>query len=90
MAQSKVGVRRHKDSAASAILRKGTQVFSVFHAAEAAAADSLIRRYGLRRIEFADIPEGVQYNDADVPARFAIVCPKERLAEFDLLCQVRS
>lgn len=74
-------------SAARQVNRKGTEVFSVFGQIEAAAADSMIRRYGLYRIEFADIPETARYNDAEVPARFAFICPRERVAEFNRLCR---
>lgn len=67
--------------------RKGTEIFSVFGQIEAAAADILIRKYGLYRIEFSSIPETARYNDVGVPARFAFVCPQERVGEFNQLCE---
>ncbi len=75
-------------SARKQVLRKGTEVFSIFGQIEAAAADHLIGKYGLYRIEFAEIPESARYNDAGKPARFAFVCPREHVREFNETCAV--
>lgn len=64
-------------------MRKATQIFSVFGQIDAAVAEAMIAEGKLTRIEAADIPPTAATNDAGRPARFAVVVPAARLAEFN-------
>jgi hypothetical protein len=67
--------------------KKQTEIFSVFGVCEMAAADMLIKRYGLHRIEPTDIPESAAVNSTGLRAAFAVVVPHEYVREFHQLCR---
>lgn len=63
-----------------------TQIFSIFGQCEAVAADMMIERHKLTRIEAHEIPETAAVNEFGQRARFAVVMPAKHLREFEKLC----
>jgi hypothetical protein len=64
-----------------------TEIFSIFGQCEAAAAQSMIDKGELTKIEYADIPDTARTNDAGQRAYFAVVVPASKLRAFNLLCE---
>lgn len=63
--------------------RNSTQVFSVFHQIESAAAEAMIEKHRLYKIQAHEIPESAAVNEHGEPALFAFVCPAELVREFE-------
>lgn len=66
--------------------KRKTQIFSIFGQCEAAAAQTMIDKYGLHKIEQSEIPPTALFNDAGTKAVFAVVMPAKHLLEFSKLC----
>jgi hypothetical protein len=63
--------------------RQPTEIFSVFGQIEAAGAEYMIGQGKAIRIPAKDVPPTVAVNDAGEPVRFAVVVPRQHLAEFE-------
>ena len=71
--------------------RQQTEVFSIFGQIEQVAAESMIQRHGLYRIEPADIPETARVNDEGQVAKFAVIMPRRLVWEFnDTIARLRA
>jgi hypothetical protein len=67
--------------------RKSTQeIFSIFGVCEAAAAEVLIKDNKAKRIEARDVPISAATNETGQHVLFAVIVPREHLAEFEKLC----
>lgn len=67
-------------------MRRKTQIFSIFHECEAAAAEVLISEGVATKIEKRMIPPNESTNELGQPAMFAVVVPAAHLARFEELC----
>lgn len=66
--------------------RKGkTEIFSIFGQIESVAAQIMIDRGELTKIEPADIPASAAFNEQNQPARFAVIVPADKLRAFNEL-----
>jgi len=63
--------------------KQRTEIFSIFGQIEAAAAEAMIAKHGLHKIDARDIPPSASTNEAGQAAQFAVVMPREHLAEFE-------
>lgn len=63
--------------------KNSTEIFSIYGQIEAAAADALIAKYKLHRIEARRVPPTQQRNAQGDAVRFAVVMPREHIAEFE-------
>lgn len=67
------------------------QIFSIFGECEQAAAEHLISKYSLRKIEPSMIPPDRATNTLGQPAKFAVIIPGKHVREFEQLCsQLRA
>lgn len=66
--------------------KSGIEIFTVFGQIEAIAADFMIKKYGLTKIETRDFPPTVDLENSDgTYARFAVIFPRAHMSEFDHL-----
>lgn len=71
--------------------RQQSEVFSIFGQIEEVAADVMIKKHALYRIEPADIPETARVNDAGQVAKFAVIVPRRLVWEFnDTIARLRA
>jgi hypothetical protein len=66
--------------------RKSSQIYSIFHECEAAAAEHLIKEGVANRIEANMIPPMERFNHLGQKALFAVVVPAAQIARFEKLC----
>lgn len=71
--------------------KRQTEVFSIFDQIETVAAEIMIEKGEITKIEAKDIPREVAYNDFGMPARFAVIVPAKKLAKFNnLIADLRA
>ena len=64
-------------------MAKKSTIFSVFGQVQGVVADAMVAEGKARKIEFADIPPSVAYDDSDRPAHCALIMSHEAEMEFN-------